>query len=231
MKNSFIAIIKIYKNKLKKKPTIYFDLNYTKLIRKYHEQDGKCALTGDKMALKKGINKVILNRINKRDGFTYNNINLITWKANYIKTHLMGDFNYIIKKIIQNCKTYKKIEYIQHNFTRTQCIFINRLLKSCKLNCLKRRRKNRFQSSIFKITLNDIEMLYRRQNGKCAYTGLYLSFRRMDKYKLSIDRIDSELGYTPDNIQLVCWIINQAKGNMSDYDFLRSIHKIYENKK
>ena len=231
MKNSFIAIIKTYKKRFKRKPSISFNLTSEKLIKKYQEQQGKCIYTGDKLSFKNNINKVTISRINLKGNFTDKNTKLATWKANYIKNHLRRDFNYVIKEIVNNCKIQGNLEYIHHDFTRSQRIYVNKLLYTCRLNCVKRKRKNRLRSSIFKIKLQDIEILYSRQRGKCAYSDLNLSFRKMDKYKLSIDRIDSELGYTPDNIQLVCWIINQAKGNMSDYDFLRSIHKIYENKK
>lgn len=231
MKNAFITIIKTYKNRLKRKPSISFNLTSNILIKKYQEQDGKCIFTGDKLSFKNNINKVTISRINFRNNFTKENTKLVTWKANYIRNHLRHDFNYVIKEIVNNCKNYDNLECIIHKFTRSQRVYINKLLNTCQLNCLKRKRKNRLRSAIFKIKIKDIEMLYSRQRGKCAYSGMNLSFRKMDKYKLSIDRIDSDLGYTIDNIHLVCWIINQAKGNMSDYDFLQSIHKIYKKKK
>ena len=36
---------------------------------------------------------------------------------------------------------------------------------------------------------------------------------------ISIDRIDSEQGYVPDNIRLVCDRVNKMKSNMTDGDF------------
>lgn len=42
----------------------------------------------------------------------------------------------------------------------------------------------------------------------------------------SIDRIDSELGYVPGNIQLVTARTNLAKGNMSNNEFIRFAKKI-----
>jgi len=54
-------------------------------------------------------------------------------------------------------------------------------------------------------------------NGKCAVTKLKFSKKSSSKthrsFAASIDRIDSKLGYTDSNCQIVCWIYNRAKGN------------------
>jgi hypothetical protein len=42
----------------------------------------------------------------------------------------------------------------------------------------------------------------------------------------SPDRIDSNIGYTPTNCQMVCWIYNQAKNNFGDetlYELCRAV--------
>ena len=54
-------------------------------------------------------------------------------------------------------------------------------------------------------------------SGKCAVTKLKFSKKSSSKthrsFAASIDRIDSKLGYTDSNCQIVCWIYNRAKGN------------------
>ena len=54
-------------------------------------------------------------------------------------------------------------------------------------------------------------------SGKCAVTKLKFSKKSSSKthrsFAASIDRIDSKLGYTDKNCQIVCWIYNRAKGN------------------
>ena len=42
----------------------------------------------------------------------------------------------------------------------------------------------------------------------------------INRMNISIDRIDSNLGYTKDNIQLVGAIINQIKTDMSNDEFI-----------
>lgn len=67
----------------------------------------------------------------------------------------------------------------------------------------------------FSISRRRIERALRRQT--CEVTRLQFDLRaqRMGALTPSIDRIDPALGYTDDNINVVCWIYNRAKGNGS----------------
>lgn len=75
-----------------------------------------------------------------------------------------------------------------------------------------------------------IKELYKKQDGKCAYSGepLSLEERCEDKEPFSIDRIDSSKGYTKDNITLITGYINRMKLNWKYDDFLLVIKNIYE---
>lgn len=58
------------------------------------------------------------------------------------------------------------------------------------------------------------------KNGKCAITGIPFDTVEYGKgyhspFAFSIDRIDNNKGYTMDNCQWICWIVNRAKGNGS----------------
>lgn len=75
------------------------------------------------------------------------------------------------------------------------------------------RAKRRFEVSIDK----DIaHKLWDTQCGRCAITNLPMLYERRNPRSVSIDRIDSNLGYSPDNIQLVCRFINLAKQQYSN---------------
>lgn len=72
----------------------------------------------------------------------------------------------------------------------------------------------------------DIEYLFyiwQQQNGKCALTGIPMTYKFYEgrvNSNLSIDRIDSTKGYTKDNIQLVCMAANQMKNDLPQEEFL-----------
>lgn len=69
--------------------------------------------------------------------------------------------------------------------------------------------------------------IYQEQKGMCAVSGLPMTWIHEGLYSnhgsrrgtnISIDRIDSEQGYVPDNIRLVCDRVNKMKSNMTDGD-------------
>lgn len=76
-----------------------------------------------------------------------------------------------------------------------------------------------------------IEELYKLQNGCCAYTGDKLSIQAGLPSTLSLDRIDSSMGYTKSNVMLVTWEVNNAKQDRSMSDFVSLCKKVVDNGK
>lgn len=75
----------------------------------------------------------------------------------------------------------------------------------------------------FLITIEDIWAMFLKQGGKCALSGIELTFpktRRDLEYNASLDRVDSSKGYSIDNIQWVDRKINFAKQQMSNDEFV-----------
>lgn len=72
----------------------------------------------------------------------------------------------------------------------------------------------------------DIKETWEKQNGECFYTGIQLElssgYRQFDDNELSpsIDRIDSNLSYTKDNIKIVHREINRMKLCLSHDKFI-----------
>lgn len=79
------------------------------------------------------------------------------------------------------------------------------------------------------ITCQDIIELWNKQNGLCALTGekmTHLAYTSRDQrsknlYNASVDRIDSQKGYTLDNIHLILSAVNTIKWDMSLEDFYK----------
>ncbi len=81
---------------------------------------------------------------------------------------------------------------------------------------------------IFDITMEQMWSTFVMQNGKCAISGVSLIF---DKKNIlgdaSLDRIDSDKGYTVDNIQWVHKDLNKMKLDMPEKEFFEWINTIY----
>ena len=81
----------------------------------------------------------------------------------------------------------------------------------------------------FDITIEDLENLFKNQKGICRYTGEELEFGTKKLQRTaSLDRIDSNKGYTKDNIQFVHKILNLMKLDKAESEFLEFVKLIYE---
>lgn len=77
---------------------------------------------------------------------------------------------------------------------------------------------------LFDITENFV--LEKLRKGTCERTGIPFEYGLSDTawrtpWVPSIDRIDSEKGYTVDNVQIVCWMYNAAKTQFTDAHVLQ----------
>jgi hypothetical protein len=102
--------------------------------------------------------------------------------------------------------------------------FIKRLHLDMRHNAKKRAKKLDIE-----ITCEDIKNLYKKQNGLCALSGMTMTRDSymtkgnqhiINKMNISIDRINSDLGYTKDNIQLVSAMINRMKSDLTSKEFI-----------
>jgi hypothetical protein len=71
---------------------------------------------------------------------------------------------------------------------------------------------------VITITLEEVLALWDSQNGFCAISGMSMLYEFKNPRTVSIDRIDSDKGYIPGNVQLVCQWVNLAKNSFSDKD-------------
>lgn len=79
------------------------------------------------------------------------------------------------------------------------------------------------------ITIEDLDIQWERQQGRCAYTGWPLEFgTNSTEQTASLDRRDSSGGYTPDNIQFVHKDVNVMKTDLTEDRFLAICRTITE---
>jgi len=100
---------------------------------------------------------------------------------------------------------------------------ISRLKSTCN------KAKNRTKE--FNIVDQDLLDLWEKQNGQCAYTKLPLLAAANQFNTLSLDRIDSSVGYVVGNIQLVCAAINKMKQEYTEEVFILFCQLVTRNNK
>lgn len=85
------------------------------------------------------------------------------------------------------------------------------------------RRRSKEKNMYNDLTLDYLMYLWEKQDGKCALTGIQMTYKFYEgrvNTNLSVDRIDSTKGYSKDNVQLVCMAANQMKNDLSMSEFL-----------
>lgn len=71
----------------------------------------------------------------------------------------------------------------------------------------------------FSLTAQDVVDCWEQQRGICAYSGREMSLEAGHLETVSIERIDSSVGYVQSNVVLVCQAINGMKSDRAFDDF------------
>ena len=72
------------------------------------------------------------------------------------------------------------------------------------------------RQQLFELCVADVIDCWNTQENICAYSGRLMTLEAGHLNTVSIERIDSNVGYTPENTILVCQAINRMK---SDFEF------------
>ncbi len=159
--------------------------------------------------------------------------------------HNKNRINEIGYFICNKCGEYKDKSCFTLNSANKIRGYTERMCKTCKNEASRKRSiKNRRSGDINRLLLERwhgikrraytagyaidfdwkyLSELWDKQNGLCALTGVKMTFamfKGRTPTNLSVDRIDSDLKYTKDNIQLVCFAANMIKSDMSMDVFL-----------
>jgi len=80
----------------------------------------------------------------------------------------------------------------------------------------------KYRKKKFTLTIEQLEELYVKQDGKCALSGLpiRIALTKAEDTTASVDRIDSNKGYIIDNVQWVHKSVNLMKQSLTDSDFI-----------
>lgn len=72
------------------------------------------------------------------------------------------------------------------------------------------------RQQLFELSVADVVDCWNTQANICAYSGRLMTLEAGHLNTVSIERINSDIGYTPENTILVCQAINRMK---SDFEF------------
>ena len=87
---------------------------------------------------------------------------------------------------------------------------------------------NKRTNKPFDIDLDYMYQLWKSQEGLCALTAFPMSLEGNTNLRLSIDKINPQLGYVKGNVQWTIFSANRAKGDMSQKDLIKMCKMIIE---
>lgn len=96
------------------------------------------------------------------------------------------------------------------------------------LRVLGAKHRAKAKNSEFELTDEIIQNKLKEQNGRCYFSNVEITFKINDLHCLSLDRIDSNIGYTVENTVIVTWFINQAKSTIDSEQFITELKLCYE---
>jgi len=217
------------KNEISNKTKIYYKENYIKCILnniKYRckrkgiffnliEEDiiipknNICPYLNLKMKInenKLNYNSFTIDRINPLEGYTKNNILIVSYKANASKNNAtIEEYELIVnnlQKIINKEYAFEGNSYIDYQIIR------------CKINKLKTKAKNK--NIPFDITKEYLQSIYPK-NSTCPLLKIPMLFNK-DRPKFnssSLDRIIPKLGYIKCNVIWISYKANTIKNNLT----------------
>lgn len=116
-----------------------------------------------------------------------------------------------------------KYEYLEkHKENKIQPVpdnYVKHMFRTAKKNAKSR-------GIEFNLTIEELNSIFEKSKGKCSLTGIKFTMEksnyRMPPWIPSLDRINSDLGYSIDNCRLVCCAVNLAL-NQFGFDVLKKI--------
>ncbi len=81
----------------------------------------------------------------------------------------------------------------------------------------------------FEITEEIILQKLKEQDGRCYISKQKLTFKENDWYGLSLDRLDSDNGYTKDNTVIVTKFVNTSKNILSLDEYIKLMKEVSDN--
>ena len=201
------------------------DLDY--LCDIWREQHGTCPLTKLPLETKyNSLHSASIDRINNDFGYVKGNIRIVCRSINLARnTHS----DPVIIEFISNIKGSQFItreadkEHRITNLSKNSAP--NKVEKSIR-SWLKYKLHSARKRISHDLSIDHLIRMWDSQGRSCKLSGLPMSYRCHCPYSASIDRIDNSLGYSEENIQLVCRSVNLAKNRHNNTDFIQWLKNV-----
>ena len=163
------------------------------------------------------------------------------WKGDLLRCHICGKFLPVSEFAKHQAYPYRdghdarcrKCRTEQANEIKKNYADEYALLKILQMRFLAARDRAKKKNLPFTITKEYLKELWDKQEGKCAISGVEMTFEQCNgrtPKNVSIDQINHKEGYVPGNVQLVCMAINQMKSDLELDELYSFCNAILENK-
>jgi len=143
-----------------------------------------------------------------------------------VKLFYKGNKN-ICKSCLSDLNKIKYVDADKQSIFAKQKTWREKNIIHYRVTSAKNRAKN--FGYVFELTDDIILKQIEKQNNLCYFSKQTLSFEENNWYSLSIDRLNSDIGYTVDNSVVVTKFVNRAKSNLSIIEFTKLIKEVSEN--
>lgn len=217
-------------NKNAKRRKIPVKVSLDDIDRLLASQDYRCALSGLSIECLSKQPSGSLDRIDCSEPYTISNLQWTHKDINVMRMNLTVD------RFIYLCRLIQK----RKDFNVSKCFPTKKQVNHCPLKLARKWYYTDNISSLvwyrivngarsrgydLKVDLRMLDRLLVNQKFKCMFTGLSIQCSKQ-KFTASLDRIDNNLGYIPDNIQWVHKDINLMKQDFDQKYFISLCRKV-----
>lgn len=163
-------------------------------------QNGRCAYSGFPMdSLCYSMYQVSLERLNNMQGYTPENVVMVCNVFNIGHNRRMSREKFLF--LMTGATDPMSTKEMNSELTK--------IVPFCKRLVSDAQNRSRQKGFEFSMTTEAVVKMYFDQGGRCAYSDLRLSFEpRAENWCASLERVNPERGYTPDNCALICLELN-----------------------
>ncbi len=212
-KDGYISYLLVQLRSKDKKNNRHNNIVFDYVQQLIEDQNNKCVYSGADLMwkAKSGIHQATIDRIDSNLGHIKGNCQLVTIPVNNFKSNLNdNDFRSLLNMLQNVVDQSPSIYELSDSAKRkVSCMFKD-------IRKRERHRNDRGFSTKQIITRDCFDAIRSKYNDICSISNIKLTWEPNQINTASIDRIDSAIGYTIENVQVVSRYVNYLKGNLTD---------------